>query len=94
MEWLDAKPGNYLGQFAHPAADQIQAGNWYFDTTDRTLVYLPKNGNHFQPDSAGKKRVRLKVAFVRNGADTIDSGGAIQSTDTVALQLVEPYVWF
>lgn len=94
MDWLEPKPDNYLGKLANPDPGQLAAGNWYFDSANGTTVYLVGRGKYFQPDTTGQKRVRLRVTFVRNRANSQSNHDPIEPTDTVALSLVEPYKWF
>lgn len=94
MDWLEKKPDNYLGRLSNPGVGQVPAGNWYFDSANRSLVYLVAVGGHFQPDSGGQKRLRLQVSLVRNQLDSSLSNDAPQASDSVALRLLEPYVWF
>ena len=95
IDWLDdRKPDDYRGAFSSSdMADQTAAG-WYFDTTENTLMYLPRNGRYFQSDSAGTKRVRLKVRPVSGQPAGSGPSTAGSAADTVRLELVEPYRWF
>ncbi len=45
--WLSEPPKNYLGEYYSPDNEQLTTGNWYFDRSDRTLVYLPNFTNSF-----------------------------------------------
>jgi len=63
MNWLERKPGNYLGEFAAPDPEQIGRNGWVFDTRDKSLVYLLSNAESF---SFGEARLlRFKVKFLR-----------------------------
>lgn len=95
MEWLEQKPSNYLGEFAHPDAKKMQPGSWYFDSVDKVLIYVVKSGAYFEPDSRGNKQVRLHVVLISNGPSAVaDSKQIAQVTDTVTLRLKDPYKWF
>ena len=94
IDWLDEKPRNYRGVVSSRASAQMQPGSWYFDSDTRTLVYVVYRSEHFQQDSEGEKRVRLRVTTLRNQPDSILNGGAAQPTDSVTLKIVEPYKWF
>jgi prepilin-type N-terminal cleavage/methylation domain-containing protein len=50
MRRLAELPPNYLGELFGPDPAVLQAGNWYFDTRERALVYLVDNEQFF--DSA------------------------------------------
>ena len=95
MDWLDQKPGNYLGVLSGPGTESVSAGNWYFDSSAKELVYSPNNASHFQSNAAGRKRIRLHLVPRRNSAAPVGEGGnGALPTDAVALETVEPYFWF
>lgn len=96
INWLDARPTNYLGERFDPAPNEIAKGSWYFDLKDRHLVYVMTRGAHFTPNPRGRKDVRY-VARVTppakspkerpTPADKVVINGVI-------LALAEPYQWF
>lgn len=91
VDWLDEAPANYRGAFPRGQVPDCR-GCWYFDSTDRTLVYVVDRGAYFRADERGRKRVRLRVEsvlFQDNGVDADKS--AIPS---VRLVVLEPYRWF
>ncbi len=94
MDWLEQPPDNYLGRLTNPDIEGLQRGNWYFDVSSRELVYLVKQGEYFQPDSSGRKQVRLQIVFAHNQSDLGPEQQAGYPTDSVRLVLVEPYQWF
>lgn len=94
MDWLEETPRHYRGRIANNIGGQTSAGGWYFDSDTRSLVYVVENGDHFQPNSDGRKRVRLRVISLRNQPSPTLDDGAAQATDSVALSLIEPYKWF
>lgn len=63
MLWLPEKPSNYLGEYYGPADDDIESGNWYFDTKKRELVYVLRHGKFFV--TAESNRWCFKVEFFR-----------------------------
>jgi type II secretory pathway pseudopilin PulG len=93
MDWLETKPANYSPQIDAMTADSSLAGTWYFDRADRTLIYVVDHGDHFKLDSTGKKRVRLHMVRVPTVSDDalLKSGRA--ASESVALELVEPFSW-
>lgn len=94
INWLATKPGNYLGEYDGSKPEEIQASGWYFDAKDKTLVYLPDMAEHFQPDPAGRKRVRYRVApvYERDKENGVAADNKI--VEDVELELREPYRWF
>lgn len=51
IDWLYEKPKNYLGEFYAPDNQKLAPGNWYFDRSSKTLVYLLTRRNSFAPRS-------------------------------------------
>jgi hypothetical protein len=94
MNWLDDQSDGALNPVLSTAANSTVApGGWYFDNSTKTLTYRVKSGRHFQPDSTGQKRVRLKIVFLRT-QDIPGDPKIMHPTDSVALELVEQYKWF
>ncbi len=56
-------PRNYLGEFYRPNIGIVSHGNWYFDWSDKTLVYFPNKPKRFS--SKPSKFLRFKVKFLR-----------------------------
>lgn len=94
MNWLAEKPGNYVGEFRGDDVPKAPRGSWYFDTTERALVYLVDRGDYFVPDAQGRKRVRFRAvlvpAWAQETAEKVDKS----SIEGVRLALIEPYKWF
>ncbi|TCV85211.1 pilus assembly FimT family protein [Sulfurirhabdus autotrophica] len=90
FDWVENKPGNYVGQFKNANPKQLPAGSWYYDLTRHTLVYLVRNGNHFQSGIAGEKQVRYQVKLIRNPPGV----GVDQPFASIKLVLIESYQWF
>jgi hypothetical protein len=55
------KPANYIGEFDAPDPDNMEKGVWYYDTRNRELVYIIRNGEYFNGDLKGVPRLRFKV---------------------------------
>lgn len=64
VHWLETSPPNYLGELAPPVPKTLAQGNWYFDTTQRELVYLPHN-SRLTPWREQKEAMRFQVISVR-----------------------------
>lgn len=95
MDWLAERPPNYVGVRFAPKAGEVPAGSWYFDLSDRQLIYLPRRSEHLAPNSAGRREVRYQVALV-HGKETQEQGISVENKEVqgVILALVEPYRWF
>jgi hypothetical protein len=62
MAWLQQPPQNYLGEYYSPQIEALPSGNWYFDRSAQTLVYLSTAQNSF---SSGIQKVLIfKVKLV------------------------------
>jgi len=94
MTRLAELPPNYLGEIDHPDAGRLEDGNWYFDRSDRTLVYLVRNKTHFSGGISDPPRARFAVQLVygdKNRNGKYDAG--IDSIEGLRLSPVEPYQW-
>ncbi|HEX2649825.1 MAG TPA: type II secretion system protein [Burkholderiales bacterium] len=87
FDLLAQRPQNYLGVLDAPAAEQVAAGNWYFDKRSKEVVYSIDLGRYFVPNEQGSKRVVWHVVSVP-GADK----PAV--SQWARLELVRPYRWF
>jgi len=63
FDLLKDKPYNYAGELYNPSDSDIGAGNWCFNRSDKSLIYLLNNGNSFL--DAQSKRLKFKVKSVR-----------------------------
>lgn len=61
VDWLAEKPKNYAGEYFSPAKQQVQAGSWYFDRTDKTLVYLLNNTESFREGRPNVLKFKVKL---------------------------------
>lgn len=85
--WLYGKPLNYLGEFYSPDIQRLPPGNWYFDRSDKTLVYLSSTRKSFAPRLL--KLLKFKVKYFRTAtvisatspSDRIDNLFLIQVFD-------------
>ena len=88
MQWLDARPANYGGDYG----DAPALGTWYFDAGARELVYVVNTGNRLDLDTGQEaKQVRFRARLVR---DRLQAGGVTtESVTAVTLTPVRPYRW-
>lgn len=64
MSWLAEKPGNYAGEYFSSRSQEIAPGNWYFDRTEKTLVYLLNDGNNnFQDSRSAMLKFKIKLSI-------------------------------
>lgn len=77
MSWLQAPPDNYRGEIVNSAKEKLVPGCWYFDVTERKLVYVFSSKKSFLGDSF--ERWNFKVEFNRlptNNAKQVDPSQA------------------
>lgn len=60
IDWLSEKPKNYLGEYYSPDIKKLTKGNWYFDRSEKMLVYLPIHQNSFAFDSLILLKFKVK----------------------------------
>lgn len=88
--WLLEQPRNYLGEYYTPPLGQLPRGNWLFDRTDKSLIYLPASHKSFSLKTS--KFLKFKVKLIRlqnltqiNGPSKINKGISFdQVGDSVA----------
>jgi len=94
MDRLSQTPNNYAGVLDGTETTGVPGGNWYFDSTDQTLVYRVHNVNYFQTALDGPARARFRVRVLyqdRDGDRVFDS--ARDKLEGVVLKPTEPYRW-
>jgi general secretion pathway protein G len=62
VDLLSRPPQNYLGELYSPDPELLERGNWYFDRSDKTLVYLPRR-LQLDPDAGPPKKLRFRIAL-------------------------------
>jgi len=92
MGLLDEKPANYIGELRNPDPATIPKGSWYFDYSSKILVYIVRNGRHFESGSSCGQCIQLKYVPLGNFSHS-DPGSAPGSTDTIRVELVNNYRW-
>lgn len=63
LNLLKVKPVNYAGELYSPTPEDVGQGNWCFDRTDKSLIYLLNYGGSFQDSQT--KLLRFKVKLTR-----------------------------
>lgn len=94
MNRLAEVPTNYLGEVDGVDPKTLEDGNWYFDKSGGTLVYLVRNKAFFQGGLSDPPRARFAIRLVytdRNGNGRYDAG--IDKIEGVRLAVLEPYQW-
>lgn len=58
---LAEKPRNYLGEYYSPDVRELPDGNWYFDLSEKMLVYLLNNGKTLERGGANLLKFKVKL---------------------------------
>lgn len=88
IKWLDQKPANYAGDYREPP----ERGAWYFDASERQLVYVVNTGNRLELDTVSRvKQIRFRARLLKDKIPF--SGATIESVTGVTLAPVYPYRW-
>jgi hypothetical protein len=79
LDWLSEKPKNYLGEFYTPSLGELPQGNWLFDRTDKSLVYLLRQSQNFSIRTSNFLKFKVKLASLptptaANGRSKITKG--------------------
>jgi general secretion pathway protein G len=61
MPLLADKPQTYAGEFFGADPALFEPGTWYFDTRERTLVYVVRFPERFVTPLSGPPRARVRV---------------------------------
>jgi type II secretory pathway pseudopilin PulG len=85
MTWLQRRPENYLGEYYSPNKSDLPAGNWYFDRTAKTLVYIASSEKSFS--SGTQKIMSFKVKLLRVSGPGNTSGQTKGTTGLVIDQI-------
>jgi len=90
IEWLMEPPPGYRGEFRAPQPD-VPRGSWYFDATNKELVYVPNLDSHLERLADGSKRLRFRVQISFEPARP-DSERRVFTG--MRVESVTPYAWF
>lgn len=93
MKLLAQAPDNYIGEIDNEK-QPVAEGSWYFDNSERLLVYRLKYTNGFSTELEGAPRVRYYIKLIYT--DNNHNRRFDRSVDDIGgLDLVpaEPYAW-
>ena len=99
MSWLGEKPANYVGEYYAPRTDTVEQGNWYFDPSNKNLVYLVINSGHLHTAAGESNRLRFQLKLVKSAksdpvASPNDANLRSNMIVGVILEPVVAYKWF
>ncbi|HVL75159.1 MAG TPA: type II secretion system protein [Noviherbaspirillum sp.] len=90
MEALAEKPANYGGEIISVRQNNVVSGHWYFNSDDKTLIYLVHNGKHFRAEH-DPKQVVYRVRILRGERA---ENGSEKPVEGVILEQVNSFSWF
>lgn len=94
MKLLLERPATYAGEYAAADPASVAPGTWYFDTKERSLVYIVRFPEQFETALGGAKRARFRV---EPDFDDLDGDGRFDPARDAARGLrlvpVDPYRW-
>ena len=93
MALLAERPDTYAGEFFGADPKLFEPGTWYFDTRDRTLVYMVRFPERFMTPLAGPPRARLKVEPDYDDLDAMAASIRARSGTRLKLVPVEAFYW-
>jgi prepilin-type N-terminal cleavage/methylation domain-containing protein len=73
MTWLAEVPHNYLGEFFSPKITELSVESWYYDKSDKKLVYLLNYGRDYDHPEANvlRYKIRLLTSSTDGGVDGV-----------------------
>lgn len=74
FDWLKSKPVNYAGEYYSPSDEQIGAGNWCFDRSDKSVVYLLNNPETFSGPKTMRLKFKVKLLHLLNTSGAVGTG--------------------
>lgn len=74
FNWLKSKPVNYAGEYYSPSDAQIGAGNWCFDRSDKSVVYLLNNSETFSRPKTMRLKFKVKLLHLLNTSGAVGTG--------------------
>ncbi|CAN7384885.1 type II secretion system protein [Pseudoduganella sp. LjRoot289] len=82
--WLQKSPDNYLGEIDNLTVKEVSPGSWYFDRSQRKLVYMFSSKKSFRGDSYERwffrvESSRLPKKNARPNGTPAPRGGAVLS---------------
>ncbi len=86
-------PNNYLGELDNPDPGEIEGYRWYFDKSQRQLVYRVGNADDFHSSLDGPARIRVAIQIDyqdQNRNKRFDEGDAFHGINVVSL---DDYRW-
>ena len=91
MDLLAGKPNNYLGEMVRYRIEDIEKGNWFFDSRNGILIYTVNNQLYFETQLDEPFRARFQIEPVYSSRAGEGETGRYLSG--LVLQALEPYRW-
>ena len=93
MTLLADAPAHYLGEYNNPDPAQMPERHWYFDTTERNLVYRVNNASYFVGGAEGAAHARFKVRVDYRDANANGKRDNAEAYTGLRLITLDPYSW-
>lgn len=85
IEWLSERPQNYVGEYFDPVPPSIPHGNWYFNRSNKSVVYLLHPGKFFPHGMIRRVQYAVKLLHSPEG----NSQSPAKTTPGVALMQID-----
>lgn len=89
---LEQKPDNYLGELNGSKTEEMKAGNWFYDTSKKQVVYIVSQRRNFTPTITDDYTVRYGVKIIQSEIE-ITPGKKIPYIAGVTLVPLSKYNW-
>jgi len=75
----------------------VDSGNWYFDLSNKSLVYVVNNSQHLHTAQGELNKIRFQVKLVKETTGSGSTSTPVNNARNVVgviLEPVLPYKWF
>jgi type II secretory pathway pseudopilin PulG len=85
IEWLSERPQNYVGEYFDPVPPSIPHGNWYFNRSNKSVIYLLHPRKFFPQGTIRSVQYTVKLLHSPEGS----SQSPAKTTPGVALMQID-----
>jgi prepilin-type N-terminal cleavage/methylation domain-containing protein len=71
MTWLSEIPHNYIGEYFSPKTTDLPVESWYYDRTDKKLVYLLNHGRDFDQPTLNILKYKVRLLSDSSGSNGV-----------------------
>ena len=91
MDLLAEMPNNYLGVISQYKIQAIEKGSWFYESKEKTLIYLVRNQVYFETGLEAPARARFKIYPVYS--DRARGSSKTKYISGLTLKELESYRW-